>query len=118
MLLTGALLFLLFAVLQVAVYVYTRNVISAAAAQGARAGAAFGAEPADGGARAQELIGSGLTAQVARDVPCTGTVNTEASSGLALSTVRCTGRLRLLFVPLPMPLAVDVSASVLREQQP
>ena len=33
-------------------------------------------------------------------------------------TVHCRGRLRLLFSPLGSPLAIDSTASVLREQTP
>jgi len=117
-LLTVALLFLLFAVLQVGVYVYARNVISAAAADGARDAAALDADPAEGGRRARELIDRGLTAKIADGVPCEGSAAYDADSHLPVTTVRCHGRLELLFLPLSMPLGVDVHASALRERQP
>lgn len=118
MLLTVALLFLLFGVLQVGVYVYARNVISAAAADGARSGSALDADPAEGGRRAHKVINRGLTAHIAKDVPCEGAATYDPDSHLPVTTVRCHGRLGLLFLPLSMPLVVDVHASALRERQP
>ena len=118
MLLTVALLFLLFGVLQVGVYVYARNVISAAAADGARNGAALDADPADGARRAEDLISRGLTGRIAKDVPCEGLGSYDAESRLPVTTVRCHGHLGLLFLPLSMPLGIDIHASALQERQP
>ena len=36
---------------------------------------------------------------------------------LAVTTVHCSGHIRLLFSPLRMPLTIDVRSSVLREGQ-
>jgi hypothetical protein len=56
----------LFAVLQVAVFFYVRNVVAASAADGARFAAAAGVDYARGGFRASDLVGKGLTEAVAR----------------------------------------------------
>jgi Flp pilus assembly protein TadG len=112
------LIFLLFAVLQVAVYFYARNVVAASAADAARYAAAEGIAPADGGRRALALIHRGLDEPDARGLHCSGFPAVDASSGLAVTRVRCTGRIRLLFSPLALPLSIDVSSSVLRERAP
>ena len=118
MLISILLLMLLFAVLQVAIYFYARNVTAAAAADAARYAAAQGVEPSAGGARASELIRAGLDDADASAIHCVGTPGRDAVSGLAITTVHCTGRLRLLFLPLGAPLTIDVTSSVLREREP
>jgi Flp pilus assembly protein TadG len=112
------LLFLLLAVLQVAVYFYARNVAASSAADGARYAAAEGVDPRAGGARATDLIGSGLDSTDASAIICTGVPGRDAATGLAVATVRCRGQIRLLFSPLRLPLTIDVSSSVLKEQAP
>jgi hypothetical protein len=54
----------------------------------------------------------------AAGIRCTGAPGKDAASGLAVSTVHCRGRIRLLFLPLEMPLTIDVRSSVLQERQP
>lgn len=112
------LVFLLFAILQVAVYAYARNVVAAAAADGARYGAAAGADPGDGARRAVVLIRSALNAANAAAIPCAGTTSTDEASGLAVTTVHCRGRLPTLFLPLHLPLRIDVTSSALQEARP
>ncbi len=109
------LVFLLFAVLQVATYAYARSVISASASDAARYAATAGTDPGAGGPRASQLIRAGLTARYAAAVPCRGAPSVDAASGLATTTVRCRGRAVLQLVPLPLPLTIDVTASALRE---
>ena len=112
------LLFLLFAVLQVAVYFYARNVVAAAAADAARYAAAQGVDPAAGSARARDLIAAGLDDADTAAMHCTSRPGRDAGSGLEVTTVHCTGRLRLIFLPLGSPLTIDVTSSVLREHSP
>jgi Flp pilus assembly protein TadG len=112
------LVMLLFAVLQVAIYFYARNVAAASAADAARYAAAGGVAPADGGPRATRLIHQGLDEADAGGLHCTGRPGRDGASGLAVTTVHCRGRIRLLFLPLQMPLTIDVTSSVLRERQP
>lgn len=108
------LVLLLFAVLQVALYCYARNVIAAAAADAARGAANAGADPASGAASAGALITRGLNAAAGARVPCTSRADTDAATGLATVTVHCRGQLSLLLLPL----TVDVSSTVLREAVP
>jgi Flp pilus assembly protein TadG len=109
------LLFLLFGVLQVAVFFYARNVAASSAADAARYAAAEGVDPRDGAVRAERLIHQGLDDADADAIACTSLPNRDAGSGLATVTVRCQGRIRLLFTPLGVPLTVRVTSSVLRE---
>jgi Flp pilus assembly protein TadG len=112
------LIMLLFAVLQAAVFFYCRNVAAASAADAARYAAAEGADPRDGAARAATLLRAGLDDADARSIHCTGALGRDAASGLAVSTVHCRGRVRLLFSPLRLPLTIDVTSSVLKESAP
>jgi Flp pilus assembly protein TadG len=110
------LVMLLLGVLQVGVYVYARNVISEAAGDGARYAATT--DPDSGAQRAPGLITTGLNGRVASQVPCTGTASTDAPSGLPTDTVRCRGSISLVFLPVGIPLSIDIGATVLREGQP
>jgi Flp pilus assembly protein TadG len=111
------LLFLLFGVLQVAVFFYARNIAASSAADAARYASAEGVDPSAGAGRAQQLIRQGLDDADASAIHCTGEPGVDAQSGLPVTTVHCTGRIRLLFSPLHLPLTVDVTSSVLREGQ-
>jgi len=111
------LVFLLFSVLQVAVFCYVRNIVAASAADGARFAAAAGVDYARGGFRASDLVGQGLTQAVARDVPCAGRPGADAASGLPLVLVRCAGHIRSVFLPIGSLLRIDVTSSALKEGQ-
>ena len=117
-LISTLLVFLLFAVLQVAIYFYARNVAAASAADAARYAAAEGVSSGAGGPRATLLVHQGLDEADATGIRCSSGPGRDAASGLAVTTVRCHGRIRLLFSPLKMPLTIDVTSSVLREKQP
>ncbi len=71
----GALLTLLFVgVVQLAVVLHVRNTLVDCASEGARYGAFADRTPADGAARAQELIGLSLSDRYADDVTASTTV--------------------------------------------
>jgi Flp pilus assembly protein TadG len=110
------LVLLLFAVLQVGVYFYARNIVAASAADAARYAAT--ARTNDGSARAEQLIADGLGATQADAIRCTATGGTDGASGLAVSTVRCVGHVRALLVSLDLPLKLDLASSALQEQAP
>src|SRR3954452_15299191 len=112
------LIFLLFGVLQIAVYFYARNVAAASAADAARYAAAEGVAPGAGAQRATRLIGDGLDDADAAGLHCTCGLGRDDASGLTVTTVHCRGRIRVLFSPLKMPLTIDVRSSVLREGRP
>jgi Flp pilus assembly protein TadG len=112
------LVLLLLGVLQTAVYFYARNVVAASAADAARYAAAAGVDPRAGAARAEDLIRSGLADGDAASIHCTSTSAIDRASGLATTTVHCVGRLRLFFLPLHVPLTIDVTSSALKERRP
>ena len=107
------LVFLLFAVLQVALYCYARNVVAAAVGDAARYAATSGTNPAAGRTRAVELIEEALGQRLASDIVCDGTSWFDA--GLAVTTVRCRGHVRALFAPLVIPITIDMRSSSISE---
>src|ERR1700689_3132749 len=66
------LIFLVFAVLQVAMVFYVRNIVAASAADGARYAAGSNVDAAAGGTRASAEVEHALSGAVARSVPCRG----------------------------------------------
>lgn len=112
------LVFLLFAVLQVALLFYVRTVVASSAADGARFAGSADVTPAEGAQRATSLIASGLNADVAAQVPCTASEQRDPASGLATVEVHCEGRISSLFLPIGAFVHVDVRSHVLREQRP
>jgi hypothetical protein len=80
----GALVSVLFlAVFQVGLALYIRNTLISCASEGARFGARADADPAQGAARARELIGASLSVRFARDV----TVEVTQSRGVQVLAV-------------------------------
>ena len=112
------LVFLLFAVLQVALLFYARTVVASSAADGARYAGGADVPSAAGAQRATALIGSGLSAGVARQVPCVATDETDAASGLATVRVHCEGDIASVFLPIGAFVHLDVDSRVLSEQRP
>lgn len=112
------LVFLLFGVLQVAVYFYARVIVSSSAADAARYAATAGIPPGAGAERAERLIAQSLGGGRATRIRCTSRIGTDAASGYAVTTVHCTGRVRAMLVPLDIPLRLDLTSSALREGEP
>lgn len=109
------LIMLLFAVVQVAALFYVRSVAAAAAADGARYAANAGVPPQAGGERATALLSRALSPGMARGLPCSGGVISEATSGLVTAEVRCRGTIRSVFLPLGALVRVDVSGQSLKD---
>jgi Flp pilus assembly protein TadG len=109
------LIFLLFAVLQVAVLFYVRTIVAASAADGARYAASSNVDAAAGGDRASTQVSRSLSGSAARSVPCVGTLGTDPASGLQTTVVRCTGSIRSIFLPLAAVVHIDVTARALTE---
>ncbi len=91
---------LLFAVLQVAVLFYVRNIVAASAANGARYAATSNTEPTEGGRHASAQISTALSGSVGRDVPCTGRIGIDGGSGVSTTIVQCEGSIKSIFLPL------------------
>jgi Flp pilus assembly protein TadG len=111
------LMFLLFGVLQVAVYFYLRNIVQSSAAAGARYAANSGVDYGQGGRRASVLIEQGSSATIARNLSCQGSADTDVS-GLPLAVVHCGGHLQSIFLPLGRVLSIDVTARAVKEGEP
>jgi Flp pilus assembly protein TadG len=109
------LLFLVFAVLQVALLFYVRNIVAASAADGARYAASSDVDAADGGVRASGEVRRSLSGSVAASVPCTGTLGTDSNSGLHTTVVRCQGNIKSVFLPLGAFVHITVTARSLTE---
>jgi Flp pilus assembly protein TadG len=109
------LIFVLFAVLQVAVYFYVRNIASASAANGARYAASSNVPVADGGPHANHLLSEAAASSVSRGVTCTGSADVDPATGLQLAVVRCRGHLRSTFLPIGPMVTIDVRSSALKE---
>jgi Flp pilus assembly protein TadG len=108
------LLFLLLAVLQVAVYLHLRNVVVASAAEGARYGANADRLSAEGGPFAEQVLGRGVSRQAAAGIRCTAGEDSGAG-GTVLVTVRCQGSTPSLLAVLGRWLPVDVTARAIKE---
>ena len=106
---------LLLAVLQVAVYVHVRNVVTASAQEGARY-AANADVPSDAGAtRTVEIVGRATSERTAAGLSCTSTEEVEADSGLTLVVVRCTGAVPSLLAALGNLLPLEVTGRAVKE---
>ena len=108
------LVLLLFGVIQLGVYFYARNIVSAAAADAARYASAAGVPSSAGGSRAEDIIVKALGLH-ASSITCTSGPGTDSSSGLPVTTVHCAGRMRALLTTVTIPLTLDFTSSALTE---
>ncbi len=105
---------LLLATVQAIAYLRLRDLAAAAAAQGARRGAAAGASTRDGGAFADAVLARSLPAGAKDRVRCTG-AEEGGAGGSTLVVVRCRGAVPAV-LPLPHPLLpIRVTARAVRE---
>jgi Flp pilus assembly protein TadG len=106
---------LLLAVLQVAVYVHVRNVVTASAQEGARY-AANADVPSDAGApRTVEIVARATSERTAQGLACTSAEEVEARSGLTLVVVRCAGAVPSLLPALGNLLPLSVTGRSVKE---
>lgn len=109
----GLLLLLVLGVVQLALVLHTRNVLSADAAEGARHGANLGRAPAAGGTYADALLRRSVPG-AARGISCAGRPET-GGGGVPQVAVTCAGSLRLTLVPLGPELRMSVTGHAVRE---
>ena len=105
---------LLLAVLQVAVYVHLRNVVTASAQEGARYAANADVPVADGGGRTAEIVGAATSERTASGLTCTSTEDVD-DTGLTLVVVRCTGAVPSLLAALGNLLPLEVTGRAVKE---
>jgi Flp pilus assembly protein TadG len=113
-LVTVPLLFLVLAVLQVAVYLHLRNVVVASAAEGARYGANADRATADGGPFAEQVLARGVSRRTASAIRCAAAEQSGAG-GTVLVAVRCRGVVPALLAAVGDLLPVDVTARAIKE---
>jgi Flp pilus assembly protein TadG len=104
----------LLAVLQVAVYVHVRNVVTASAQEGARFAANADVDSGVGGARTLEVVGKATSVRTARGLRCTSTEDVD-TTGLTLVVVRCAGSVPSLLAGLGNLLPLEVSGRAVKE---
>jgi Flp pilus assembly protein TadG len=105
---------LLLAVLQVAVYVHVRNVVTASAQAGARYAANADVSSALGAARTVEVVARATSTQTANGLACTSGEEGDPS-GLTLVVVRCTGSVPALLASLGNLLPLEVTGRAVKE---
>lgn len=105
---------LLLAVLQVAVYVHVRNVVTASAQEGARYAANADVESTVGAARTVEVVARATSEQTAGGLTCSSGEEVDAS-GLTLVVVRCSGSVPALLASLGNLLPLEVTGRAVKE---
>jgi len=105
---------LLLAVLQVAVYVHVRNVVTASAQEGARYAANADVDSADGAPRTLEIVAAATSRQTADGLSCTSAEELDRT-GLTLVAVRCSGSVPALLAALGNLLPLEVTGRAVKE---
>ncbi|MGY1624259.1 TadE/TadG family type IV pilus assembly protein [Geodermatophilus sp. SYSU D00965] len=105
---------LLLAVLQVAVYVHTRNVVTASAQEGARFAANADVPSSSGGDRTVAIVARATSEQTAEGLVCSSGEEADPS-GLTLVVVRCSGAVPTLLAGLGNLLPVEVTGRAVKE---
>jgi Flp pilus assembly protein TadG len=106
---------LLLAVLQVAVYVHVRNVVTASAQQGARYAADADVPSAVGAARTVEIVARATSSRTAAALSCTSAEEADPT-GLTLVVVRCAGSVPTMLASLGNLLPLSVTGRAIKEQ--
>ena len=106
---------LLLAVLQVAVYVHVRTVVTASAQEGARYAANADVASDQGAARTVEIVARATSAQTARGLACSSGEEVEPGSGLTLVVVRCAGTVPSLLPALGNLLPLSATGRSVKE---
>ncbi|WP_347059669.1 TadE/TadG family type IV pilus assembly protein [Blastococcus sp. HT6-30] len=105
---------LLLAVLQVAVYVHVRNVVTASAQEGARYAANADVGSAPGAARTVEIVAAATSVRTAQGMACTSEEELD-TSGATLVVVRWSGSVPSLLAALGDVLPLEVTGRAMKE---
>ena len=105
---------LLLAVLQVAVYVHVRNVVTASAQDGARYAANADVGSSSGAARTLDVVARATSVQTARGLVCTSGEELDPG-GATLVVVRCSGSVPSLLAALGNVLPLQVTGRAMKE---
>jgi Flp pilus assembly protein TadG len=105
---------LLLAVLQLAVYVHLRNVVTASAQEGARYAANADVPSAVGADHTLAVVARATSVQTAEGLTCASTEETDGT-GLTLVVVRCSGSVPTLLGGLGALLPLEVTGRAVEE---
>jgi Flp pilus assembly protein TadG len=105
---------LLLAVLQVAVYVHVRNVVTASAQEGARYAANADVDSTAGAGRTVEVVARATSEQTAEGLACSSAEEVDGT-GLTLVVVRCSGSVPSLLAALGNLLPLQVTGRAVKE---
>lgn len=105
---------LLLAVLQVAVYVHVRNVVTASAQEGARYAANADVASSAGVGRTVEIVARATSVQTAEGLACTSGEEADPS-GATLVVVRCSGSVPSLLAVLGNLLPLQATGRAMKE---
>jgi Flp pilus assembly protein TadG len=105
---------LLLAVLQVAVYVHLRNVVTASAQEGARYAAAADVASDAGAGRTVEVVARATSVRTAQGLACTSSEEGDPT-GATLVVVHCTGAVPSLLAALGRVLPLSVTGRAIKE---
>jgi Flp pilus assembly protein TadG len=105
---------LLLAVLQVAVYVHLRNVVTASAQEGARFAANADVDSRLGAARTVEIVARATSSRTAAGLACFSGEEAD-QSGLTVVVVRCSGSVPSLLAALGHLLPLTATGRALKE---
>ncbi|MDK3258104.1 TadE family protein [Blastococcus capsensis] len=105
---------LLLAVLQVAVYVHVRNVVTASAQEGARYAANADVASSAGAGRTVEIVARATSVQTAEGLACTSAEEADPS-GATLVVVRCSGSVPSLLAVLGNLLPLEATGRAMKE---
>ncbi len=109
----GLLVPLVLGIVQVGLVLHVRSTLTAAASDGARAGAPLGATHADAVARTRDMIATSLSARYARDV----TASDSVADGVPTVVVRVRAEVPALGLLGPA-VALDVQGRAVRQVEP
>jgi len=112
---SALLVFLLFGLLQVALFLYVRSIVSASVSDAARYSANVNVDSDAGGLRAHLAIGHALSASMARRLTFRSGDDVDGVSGLATVRVECRGHIASIFFPIGALLDVNVDSESLKE---
>ena len=105
---------LLLAVLQVAVYVHVRNVVTASAQEGARFAANADVHSAAGAGRTLEVVARATSLRTAEGLACASGEEVDVT-GATLVVVRCSGSVPSLLAVLGDVLPLEVTGRAMKE---
>ena len=105
---------LLLAVLQVAVYVHVRNVVTASAQEGARFAANADVDSAAGAVRTVAVVARATSVRTAQGLACASGEERDGS-GVTLVVVRCSGAVPSLLAALGDVLPLEVTGRAMKE---